>query len=60
VLKQLGGKGEIAIGDVGDTVASLFKLTRLDQGFSALPRRRDGAQRGFGPMSRRWNSAQSN
>lgn len=37
VLKQLGGKGEIAIGGVRDTVASLFKLTRLDKVFQLYP-----------------------
>lgn len=33
LLKQLGGQGEIAIGGVRDSVASLFKLTRLDKVF---------------------------
>jgi anti-sigma B factor antagonist len=33
ILKQLGGQGEITIGGVRETVASLFKLTRLDKVF---------------------------
>jgi len=33
ILKQLGGHGEIVIGGVRETVASLFKLTRLDKVF---------------------------
>jgi anti-sigma B factor antagonist len=37
VLRQLGDQGEIAIGGVRDTVASLFKLTRLDKVFQLYP-----------------------
>lgn len=33
LLKQLGGQGEIVIGGARDSVASLFKLTRLDKVF---------------------------
>ena len=33
ILKQLGGQGEMVIGGVRETVASLFKLTRLDKVF---------------------------
>src|SRR5271163_3404712 len=33
LLKQLGGQGEVTIGGVRETVASLFKLTRLDRVF---------------------------
>jgi anti-sigma B factor antagonist len=37
VLKQLGGQGEIAIGGVRETVAGLFRLTRLDKVFQMYP-----------------------
>ena len=37
VLKLLGGEGEIVIGGVRDTVASLFRLTRLDKVFQMYP-----------------------
>ena len=33
ILKQRGGQGEMVIGGVRETVASLFKLTRLDKVF---------------------------
>jgi anti-sigma B factor antagonist len=37
VVRQLGGQGEMAIGGVRDTVASLFRLTRLDKVFQMYP-----------------------